>query len=170
MDRAIGLIQELLVSRSNFFRRQYGYNARREAIAEQFLVNENAYIDLIGRIVGLTAVPITLTFPINMLPADFSDAVSIRPSAEQITAELQEFMSSSQQNCAICQDQITEDGCRLRTCGHPYHSSCIRAWFNASARCPICRRDIREDRPDQTSSASHEIPSQQPSPLEEEDI
>lgn len=170
MESAIDLIRQVLTSRNNFFRRHYVYNTRREAITEQFLLNESAYLDLIGRVVSFTNVPITLTFPITMPASNFLDPVAIYPTAQQISAEIQEYMSPSQQNCAICQDPITSDGCQLRTCGHPYHTSCIRTWFNASARCPICRRDIREDPQDQTSSASQGISSQQQSPLEEEDI
>jgi hypothetical protein len=49
---------------------------------------------------------------------------------------------------------------RLRVCQHSFHRACIQTWFRASVRCPVCRRDIREDPAAQTSSASTGISSQ----------
>jgi hypothetical protein len=169
MDQITNLVQQLIESRTTFFRRHYAYQSRREAITEQFLINEGSFLDLLSRILLSIRTPITFTFPIN-LPANFTDPVTIRPTVEQMAAEMEDYSGQTQQNCAICQDPITMDGCRLRTCGHLYHTSCIRAWFNASARCPICRRDIREDPQAQTSAASQEISSQLQSLSEEEEI
>jgi len=166
MDRQLQLLESLIASRNNFLRRPYMYANRREAITEQFFDNERRYLEVIREsiISGQAPVPITLSFPMTIPNSFLETTVPVLPTNAQVNSEIQEFNGSeSPQACAICQEQITMDGCRLRSCNHAYHSACVRMWFGASARCPVCRRDIREDPVTQTTSASPETPSQQQS-------
>ena len=143
------ILRELAYARTHFFRNPQLYR-RRDQITTRFLETENTYLEVLGRI---RRAPVTITFPIN-IPSSFMDAVPVTPTAQQVSDELLPYEGSSQPTCSICQDSISSDGVRLRGCQHVYHQACIRAWFGASARCPVCRRDIREDQAVQTSSAS----------------
>ena len=159
------ILRELAYARAQFFRNAQLYR-RRDQITTRFLETENAYIDALGRV---RRTPVTITFPIN-LPANFMDAVPVIPTAQQISDELSPYVGPSQQTCSVCQDSISSDGVRLRGCQHVYHRACIQAWFGASARCPVCRRDIREGQAGQTSSDATGTPLLPTSQLEEGEI
>ena len=104
--------------------------------------------------------PITISIPLFLptgVPAGFMDPVPVVPTETQITNELVDFAGTTQVACAICQDQISADGCQLRGCQHAYHRQCIRTWFGASSLCPVCRRDVRGVQEDNASVASSEM-------------
>jgi hypothetical protein len=159
------VINELARARTSFFNLPFVVHTDDGTLANQFFTSEANYLRILTRIVHDRSTPITISFPI---PANFGEPVIVAPSPEQINAELEPYASSSQQSCAICQDQISSDGVRLRGCRHVYHQACIRTWFGASVRCPVCRRDIRENQEAQTSSASTETSPQQTSQSEED--
>ena len=150
---SLQIIRDLVNARTQFFRRPYVFRNQREEIARQFLETELEYLNVISRITEHRRVPITITIPMNI--ADFSEPVPVLPSAQQIQDEIEDHAPIAQ-NCSICQDQIVSDGARLRSCQHVFHKSCIQTWFGASARCPICRRDIREGQGEQTSADATE--------------
>ena len=156
------VLLELARARSNFFRRPYMYQ-NRNTLTPQFIASELAYLTMLTTLTR-PATSISFSFPV-----DFNDAVVVAPSQQQIANEVRPHISSSQQTCSICQDHIVSDGAILQTCQHVYHQACIQTWFSASVRCPICRRDIREDPSNQTSSAATGMNSQSMSQLEEED-
>jgi len=155
---SLQIIRELVNARNQFFRRPYLFRNQREEIARQFLETESEYLGVISRITDSRRNPITITIPMNL--SDFSEPVPVLPSAAQIANEVENHTPMIAQNCSICQDQIVSDGARLRACQHVYHRACIQTWFGASARCPICRRDIREDSEAQTSAVSTEMSTQ----------
>ena len=93
-------------------------------------------------------------------PTRFNDPVIVAPTQLQINSALEPH-DVSESPCAICQDNITTNGVRIRHCQHSYHRSCISNWFSMSVRCPVCRYDIREvDQTSQTSSVSSENSAQ----------
>ena len=156
------ILRNLSTARAEFFARAAMYR-RRDQLTRQFLETEVAYMDTMVR-----QQPVTITFPIN-IPANFMEPVPVLPTQQQIANEVLDHISSSQQTCSICQDSIVSDGVKLRVCQHVYHRSCIQTWFGASVRCPVCRRDIREDPATQTSSDATEMQLQSSSPSEEDD-
>jgi hypothetical protein len=162
------VIQELAEARGEYFR-QLGLidQPYRHTVTNQFFTSEQLYLGLLTSI-SLRQTPLTITFPVDF--NTFSNPVLVTPTQEQITREIEPYMSLSIQQCSICQDDISFDGTRLRVCQHVFHRSCIQTWFGASVRCPICRRDIREDPASQTEIASTGILSQAENQLEEEDI
>ena len=161
------VIQELAEARLEYFRQLQLLNQpSRDTLTSQFFTSEQVYLGILSNIF-LRQAPVTITFPVDF--NTFSN-VLVTPTQEQITREIETYMSSSIQPCSICQDDISSDGTRLRVCQHVFHRSCIQTWFGASVRCPICRRDIREDPASQTETASTGILSQVENQLEEEDI
>ena len=161
----IELLRMLLEGRNHFFRRSYLYRDLRDTITRLYLSNESIIIDEIHRAVNhyiAPPAPLTLTIPLNP-PANFFEPVIIVPTQQQIDHELQDYATpagSQHSICSICQDAVTSGGVKLRGCQHIYHRQCISEWFHASARCPVCRRDIREGQQDHTPSASEETGSQ----------
>jgi hypothetical protein len=162
MDQVmLEIIREVIQGRRDFFSRAHLFYENRERITQQILDEEKLILDIIRNMYldRRMRMPITFTIPItmpaNMMNPNFEDAVPVFPTAEQINHELIQLgPSSSPSVCSICQDSISSDGCQLRGCDHTYHTNCIRTWFSASVRCPVCRRDIREDPEDQTFSES----------------
>ena len=155
-NRRLDILRELAFSRDHFIRRAHLYR-RRDDVTMRFLDTEAAYI---AALTPPRREPVTITFPISV-PTGFMDNVAVVPTDQQIAGELEDFVSSSQQTCSICQDSISSDGARLRVCRHVYHRSCIQTWFGASVRCPVCRRDIREGQVAQTSTDAIETPPPQ---------
>jgi hypothetical protein len=152
------LIQELAESRSEYIRQMALLNQpQRELITQQFFNTEMNYLSLISFSM-MRETPVTISFPLNF---NSLTPVLVTPTTEQISQEVEDYIHPSIQQCSICQDDISSGGARLRVCQHSFHRTCIQTWFGASVRCPVCRRDIREDPEDQTSSASTEISSQE---------
>lgn len=129
----------------------------RQTLLTRYLDNEVKYIDLLNRVFQnhvrnqLATAVLTITLPQSQ--DSFNEPVRVVPTQEQIDNSIQPVVSTTG-NCAICQDSISSDGCRIRNCGHVYHRSCIADWFSLSCRCPVCRYDIREDQEGQTPPAS----------------
>ncbi|KAI1693695.1 ring finger domain-containing protein [Ditylenchus destructor] len=44
-------------------------------------------------------------------------------------------------NCIICDDLLLDDACCL-SCGHVFHSACIRDWYKIKQHCPICEKRV----------------------------
>lgn len=53
--------------------------------------------------------------------------------------------------CLICWD--TFSSARRLTCGHCFHSSCLRQWLEQDASCPICRCRLNQEEEDQEEAA-----------------
>ena len=48
--------------------------------------------------------------------------------------------------CAVCLENITEQDEPI-SCGHTFHSSCLKKWRDKCNTCPLCRQVIDRDRP-----------------------
>lgn len=101
---------------------------------------------------------IVMNIPLNSLldPSgnfmrNFLDPVPIVPTPTQIQAAVENNIQVSDINCAICQETVTS-ATRIRHCGHCFHSQCIHEWFTMNTRCPICRHDIRDLQPSNSTS------------------
>jgi hypothetical protein len=174
----IKALEELVQTRHDFFDtnfiRSFPYQAR-EMLMTRYFASEIRLTDLLSRFYNMsslaTGARALLTFSASpALNENFMDPVLVLPSQTQIRNALQIIPTSSttNTNCAICQDSISVDGVQLRQCHHVYHRECIMAWFQRNVRCPVCRHDIREeDHTTQTSSASSQTSSRLPGQLEE---
>ena len=153
MATYLQVIQELAESRNEFLRNVALFdNSRRDIISQQFFLTEGVYLGILNNLMVRNPA-ITISFP-NINIDNFMESVMVTATQEQISHEIEDYIHPSLQQCAICQDDISSGGARLRVCQHSFHRSCIQTWFGASVRCPVCRRDIREDPQAQTSSAS----------------
>ena len=149
------IIREMLNSRNQFLNRLHLFYTNRDVLLRQVLDEETAIIEIIRNLYATRNLPVTITFPLTFNSDAFNEPVPVYPTPEQINHELVDLVvSSSPSVCSICQDSISSEGCQLRGCAHTYHTSCIRTWFSTSVRCPVCRRDIREDQEDETFSES----------------
>jgi hypothetical protein len=161
-EACIEVLNILADSRRNFFRRVQTFRRHQEEIALNFISAERDYLTVIRTIMETRSQPISISIPMFLpggqvgLPSGFMDPVPVLPTEQQITNELVELVATTQVACAICQEQISADGCQLRGCHHAYHRNCIRTWFGASSLCPVCRRDVRGDQEGSASSASSE--------------
>ena len=77
-------------------------------------------------------------------PGAFDD-VPIVPTTAQLMAAFEHDVTIADTNCAVCQEAVST-GTRLRNCQHVFHRGCITQWLGTSARCPVCRDDVREQR------------------------
>ncbi len=151
MDQTIlQLLQDCVNTRTRALDRIMYWQDRSE-LARTILEHEERIFTVIGTMMNRQRIPLTITFPVDL---GNLDNVVVAPTAGQIAQELVPLETSSVQTCSICQDSIQGDGCQLRGCHHAYHRACIQVWFSTSVRCPVCRRDIREDPASQTSSES----------------
>jgi len=166
-DEITELIDGVIQGRNNFLVssniRAFPYNERSRLI-HHFLENERLYIDFINRVHTRSLISETAHAASTLLsfsiPANYLEPVPVVASQAQINSSLVNVANITS-GCAICQDFITSDGCRIRQCRHSFHRSCILNWFASSVRCPVCRHDIREENPAAgTSPAGGQTPSQ----------
>lgn len=75
---------------------------------------------------------------------------STTPSTNEIQASTETSTFVSLQNplnttCPITLENFNPDSnvTRIRTCGHIFNQAALERWFRTSARCPMCRIDIR---------------------------
>lgn len=65
-----------------------------------------------------------------------------------------EELAAADSTCIICREEMVapEEGdqqpqsvCKKLPCGHIFHASCLRSWFQRQQTCPTCRRDVLQD-------------------------
>ena len=178
MDECVlDILREMMRARAGFLDnttiRALSYPSRANLIV-RFLNNESLTIELLNRVHtsrlygDFTQALLTVTLPNVNIPRNFSDAIPVTASTNQINAGLEDIASSTSP-CAICQETISSGGARIRVCQHEYHRSCISNWFSMSVRCPVCRHDIRETgQAAQTSTAALRTSAPLPSQSEEQ--
>ena len=165
----LSMLEEMITGRNEFFSSTMIRNIPfqfRNAVMTRYMSTESLYLDLMNRIYTSNlrerlAATTLLTFRnvTDYLPS-FMDPVPVLASSTQINSSLEDCVPTHT-SCAVCQETISSDACRIRQCQHSYHRSCIVNWFSMSVRCPVCRHDIREANPVvQTSAASAETSSQ----------
>ncbi|GFR62737.1 E3 ubiquitin-protein ligase synoviolin [Elysia marginata] len=72
-----------------------------------------------------------------------------------------EELSSGDNVCIICREEMTS-GCKKLPCGHIFHTSCLRSWFQRQQTCPTCRLEVlRMPRPQQQQQQQQQQPQQQ---------
>jgi len=82
----------------------------------------------------------------------FEDVV-VRPTNSQINQALENYLylpGTEMHTCPITLEPVQEgdEVCRIRHCGHIFKKVAIMGWFERNVRCPVCRYDIRDYRPD----------------------
>ena len=54
--------------------------------------------------------------------------------------------------CAICLETPSrEQTVRRLRCEHEYHAVCVDTWFRESTTCPVCKHDVSDSKPSETS-------------------
>lgn len=160
-ERFLDVLESLIEGRNSILSRMTRCITPRSrpALVSRMMLNEVLYIELLNRLLQshvrnqLATTVLAITLPQTLTGANFTDPVLVIPTEEEIDAALEDITSSTT-DCAICQDSISSDGCRIRSCQHVYHRNCLSDWFALNVRCPVCRHDIREDQEDQTPPAS----------------
>ncbi|XP_069058647.1 E3 ubiquitin-protein ligase TTC3-like isoform X3 [Pleurodeles waltl] len=51
----------------------------------------------------------------------------------------QKEMSSVEDPCIICHEELRQSTIYVLECGHRFHKHCIKTWLNAQSTCPTCR-------------------------------
>lgn len=115
----------------------------RNHIVAAHLRNTTAMLNIINRYM---TEPHRTVINIPISNTAWLDPVPIVPSAAQITAATETNIQMTDTTCSICQESV-EQGTRIRSCGHSFHSQCIQQWFQQNPRCPMCRHDIRDLQP-----------------------
>ena len=47
--------------------------------------------------------------------------------------------------CIVCREDLVNRDCKKLPCGHIYHTSCLKSWFQRKQSCPLCRFDVLSD-------------------------
>ena len=95
----------------------------------------------------------------NLLHSVFSD-ISIRPTQTQISNASRIInygliISPMSDSCPISLERFRENDSvvQLLHCSHIFCQESFNQWFNSNVRCPVCRHDIRDYMPINTSSS-----------------
>jgi len=100
--------------------------------------------------------------------------VAIRPSTTQIANSTREILYGDISNppntqCPITQEDLNASDMitQILHCRHCFNSAGINRWWTSSARCPVCRYDIRDytvpegDAASEASTSGETIPSRE---------
>jgi len=82
-----------------------------------------------------------------------ASTIGTTPTEQQISRATESNLydlSGNQTECPITLERFQEGEqvCRIIPCGHIFKSASLQRWFSRNVRCPVCRYDIREYRPD----------------------
>lgn len=92
--------------------------------------------------------PRRVVIPYSLFSGILPDGQEEKVTEQQLAENTYVYRSevAYQDNCAICQEAMLA-GQETRTilaCSHCFHRECVDRWFEGHARCPTCRRDVRE--------------------------
>jgi hypothetical protein len=51
-------------------------------------------------------------------------------------------LTNTEDNCAVCQEELGSEGKKLPTCDHYYHGDCIDQWLKRKRTCPVCVAEV----------------------------
>lgn len=51
----------------------------------------------------------------------------------------------NQDDCCVCLELLQENKISTASCGHIFHSKCMREFLKIDDRCPLCRQTIYND-------------------------
>ena len=110
-----------------------------------------------------------LIFNLTPIPSENNEptASAITPQILNLNSRLEVFHSalSSESNnnnnnlneniCPICFDELVNNTIvrTLNTCGHSFHYVCFDQWITNNLNCPVCRRNVGETQPRNTTPA-----------------
>lgn len=143
MQSRIALLTEMIRSEDSFFRSAFRGLATPAHIS-QYMTMRAEFYSLMREVVA-TQEEETGQFHIH-IPAGWGEPVPVQATPAQINRVLTAIPADRElTSCAICQEQnVSRDHSIELPCHHQFHMPCIREWFQQSARCPVCRNDIRE--------------------------
>lgn len=64
--------------------------------------------------------------------------------------------------CTICFDELVVGNCKKLACGHLFHPTCIRHWFQVNTVCPICRHPAHGPAPQHAAAAAAAVVPHEP--------
>jgi len=53
-----------------------------------------------------------------------------------------EELSNTDNVCIICREEMVAPSAKKLPCGHIFHKTCLRSWFQRQQTCPTCRLDV----------------------------
>ena len=58
---------------------------------------------------------------------------------ENIDEYLKSCDNECSETCSICIEGCNNETSSKLSCGHHFHTSCIKEWLKRSKKCPLCR-------------------------------
>ena len=109
----------------------------------------------------------TIPFNLSQFIQTFFDPVEIFPTETQIeiatrNARYRDILSPRNRSCPISLDNFNDHDTVtiIRYCGHIFNTNELNTWFRSNCRCPVCRYDIRNFNPNNTSN-ENTVPNEQ---------
>jgi len=75
-----------------------------------------------------------------------------------------EELANTDNVCIICREEMTAPSAKKLPCGHIFHRTCLRSWFQRQQTCPTCRLDVLRAAPTTTSTNGGGAAAGQPQP------
>ena len=126
------------------------------------LITYTVFFTLIVRLHGL---PLHTMRDLYLTCRSFLDRVSAVARYHRATRNMElryktvteEELKSGESTCVVCREDMkpatligsnrTEMGKRL-PCGHRFHLRCLKSWLEKQQTCPICRRSVMDEYPE----------------------
>jgi hypothetical protein len=156
MDTILQILGDLTYARVSFVRRQPppGHYHR-------FFENEGQYLALVREMIRwqnareeARAIDTIRTFLVSGVAGQgrpgFWEDVPLPPTRQQIEHSTRIIAPPTGESCSICMTAMTPQTVHtlgsqtMLPCNHSFHRNCLDQWWRQSARCPVCRNDIRQ--------------------------
>jgi hypothetical protein len=155
MDTFLQILGDLAYARATFLRRPLGH-------LQRFFDNENMMLTLLQDTMRMhnaqedaRAIDTIRAFLVTGAAGEgrtrFWDDVPVPPSRQQIDQASRVLSPPNGDTCTICMSAMNVESVRgqgaqtILPCNHSFHRGCLDQWWRQSARCPVCRNDIRQN-------------------------
>lgn len=156
MESLLQILGDLTYARVSFMRRQPppGHYHR-------FFETEQQYLGLVREMLrwqnareDARAIDTIRTFLVTGVGgqgrAGFWDDIPLPPTRQQADRASRIVTPPTGEQCSICMTTMTAQSVATSgqqtalPCNHTFHRNCLDQWWRHSARCPVCRNDIRQ--------------------------
>lgn len=85
---------------------------------------------------------------VSLLNPEFDTNVNLNPNLNpNLNENLDEYLKPGDEyneSCSICIEECENGTTSKLSCGHHFHTTCVKEWLKRSRKCPLCREACKK--------------------------
>lgn len=85
---------------------------------------------------------------VSLLNPEFDTNVNLNPNLNpNLNENLDEYLKPGDEyneSCSICIEECENGTTSKLSCGHHFHTTCVKEWLKRSRKCPLCRKTCKK--------------------------